>query len=75
MCVIDNLVHNFPHHSPFNPYSIYPGGDMVTSLLFFDYLIAGTAWLIGLGSPTQHTVDVVGVYFPPVLGALTVIPV
>lgn len=31
--------------------------------------------MIGLGSPTQHTVDVVGVYFPAVAAALTVIPV
>ena len=75
MRIVDNLVHNFPHHSLFSPYSLYPDGSMVTSLLFFDYLIAGTAWLIGLGSPTRHTVDVVGVYFPAVMGALTVVPV
>ena len=42
---------------------------------FFDWLLAGIIWVIGLGSPTQHTVDVIGVYFPAVLGALTVIPV
>jgi len=75
MRIVDNLVYNFPHHSLFNPYMIYPGGGGVTSLLFFDYLLAGIIWVIGLGSPTQHTVDVVGVYFPAVLGALTVIPV
>ncbi|MBC8276108.1 MAG: oligosaccharyl transferase, archaeosortase A system-associated, partial [Chloroflexi bacterium] len=75
MRIVDNLVHNFPHLSSFNPYMIYPGGGGVTSLVFLDYLLAGIIWLIGLGSPTQHTVAVIGVYFPAVLGALTVIPV
>ena len=76
MYTIDNLVHNFPHLSSFNPYAVYPGGVIeVGRFLFFDRLLAGIIWLIGLGSPTQHTVDVVSVYFPAVLGALTVIPV
>ena len=75
MRIVDNLVHNFPQHSSFAPYFIYPGGGGVTGLLFFHYLLAGITWLVGLGSPTQHTIDVVGVYFPAVLGALTVIPV
>lgn len=75
MYIVDNLVHNFPHLSSFNPYFMYPGGGWTTGALFFDYLLTGIIWLVGLGSPTQHTVDVVGVYFPAVLGALTVIPV
>ena len=75
MRIVDNLVRSFPHHSSFSPYLIYPGGGQVTSLPFFDYLLTCIIWLVGLGSPTQHTVDIVGVYFPAVLGALTVIPV
>ena len=75
MHLVDNLVHNFPHLTGFNPYGLYPGGAGVGSTWFFDWLLASIIWVIGLGSPTQHTVDVVGVYFPAVLGALTVIPV
>jgi len=75
MRIVDNLVHNFPHLNLFDPYMIYPGGSRVVGFAFFNYLLASIIWLIGLGSPTQHTVDVVGVYFPAVLGALTVIPV
>jgi len=75
MRIVDNLVHNFPHLNSFDPYMLYPGGGGPGSLTFFDYFLATITWLIGLGSPTQHTVDVVGVYFPAVLGALTVIPV
>ena len=76
MRIIDNLVHNFPHLNSFDPYMLYPGG-MGTSINFpfFDYLIAGTIWVIGMGSPTEHTIDVVAAYFPAILGALTIIPV
>ncbi|MEE9399836.1 MAG: STT3 domain-containing protein, partial [Dehalococcoidales bacterium] len=75
MRIVDNLAHNFPHLNPFDPYMLYPSGMWFGSFPFFDYLLAGIIWLIGLGSPTQQTVDIVGVYFPAVLGALTVIPV
>lgn len=75
MRLIDNLAHNFPYQMSFDPYFIYPGSPGAMPFRFFAWLVAGIAWVIGLGSPTQHTVDVVSVYFPAVLGALTVIPV
>jgi len=75
MRLVDNLVQNFPHRILIDPYSYYPYGVPVTWAPFFDWFLAGIIWLIGLGSPTQHTVDIIGVYFPAVLGALTVIPV
>lgn len=75
MRLVDNLVHNFPHLIHFDPYFIYPGGVEITGVHFLDYLLAFIIWLIGLGSPTQHTIDTVGAYFPAVLAALTVIPV
>jgi len=81
MRIVDNLVHNFPHLITFDPYnlyssslSIYPGSSLGIPP-FFHYLLAGIIWLIGLGSATQHTIDVIGVYFPAILGALTIIPV
>ncbi len=72
---IENLVHNFPHVNFFDPYVLYPSGGEGLARPFFDWLVAGIAWLVGLGSPSQHTVDVVGAYLPPVLGTLTIIPV
>jgi dolichyl-diphosphooligosaccharide--protein glycosyltransferase len=75
MRIVDNLVHNFPHLISFDPYIRYLWGGGPGSTTFFDYLLATIIWLVGLGSPSQHTVDVIGVYFPAVLGALTVIPV
>ncbi len=75
MRLVDNLVHNFPSLTGFDPFFIYPGGISVTGVHFFDWLLAGVVWVIGLGSPTQHTVNVVGVYFPAILAALTIIPI
>lgn len=74
MRIVDNLVHNFPHLNSFDPYLLYPTGSGVVRP-FFGYFVASIVWLFGLGSPTQHTIDIVGVYLPAVLGALTVIPV
>jgi len=73
--IIDNLAHNFPHLNSLDPYLLHPGGFWTSiSFPFFDYLLAGIIWVIGLGSPTQHTVDMIAPYFPPVLAALTIIP-
>jgi len=75
MRLFDSFVHNFPNLTTFDPFFIYPGGHGVSGVHFLKWLLAGFAWVIGLGSPTQHTADVVGVYFPAIMGALTVIPV
>ncbi|MFC1915622.1 STT3 domain-containing protein, partial [Chloroflexota bacterium] len=75
MRIVDNLVHNFPHLINFDPFRIYPGGSEIAAGRFLDRLLASVIWIVGLGSPSQHTVDVIGVYFPAVLAALIVIPV
>ncbi len=75
MRIVDNLVHNFPHLTHFDPFFIYPGGFSFGSIIFFGRLLAGITWLIGLGSPSPHTIDVIAAYFPAVLAALTVVPV
>jgi oligosaccharyl transferase (archaeosortase A-associated) len=75
MYLVDNMARNFPHLTSFSPYFIYPDGGTIAGIHFFDWLLGGICWVVGLGSPTQHTVDVVSVYFPAILGALTVIPV
>lgn len=72
---VDILVHHFPSVTTIEPYYIYPGGGGPVTFRFFSWFLAGIIWVIGLGSPTEHMIDVVSVYFPAVLGALTVIPV
>ena len=74
MAQVDKIALDFPYSiSHFNAPEFAEIRE--SGLSFFHWLLAGTIWVIGLGSPTQHTIDTVGVYFPAVLGALVVIPV
>jgi oligosaccharyl transferase (archaeosortase A-associated) len=74
MRLIDNLVRNYPHRASLDPYL---GADAPTVAvpLLFDLAVGGVAWLLGLGAPSARTVELVGALAPPVLGALTIIPV
>ena len=73
--IIDVTANNFPQLMDFDPYLLYPQGWPLYDILFPYWFIAGVAWLLGAGSPTQHLVDAVSAYFPAILAALTVIPV
>lgn len=75
MRLVDNMSHHLPWRITFDPYSHYPYGTRVPWPPFFDWMIAGIAWVLGLGSPSQHTLEVVGAWLAPLLGAATVIPV
>ena len=75
MRLVDNMVHNFPGITAWDPYLIYPDGSAYGGIHFFNYLLAFVIWLFTFGHPTAHAVDVISVYYPAVLAALTVIPV
>jgi oligosaccharyl transferase (archaeosortase A-associated) len=74
MRIVDGAAFNFPHLMHFDPYFQYPGGGHYTDINFQNWFLAGIVWLFSGGSPTQHMIDVAGVYFPAILAALTVIP-
>ncbi|MFC2010205.1 oligosaccharyl transferase, archaeosortase A system-associated [Chloroflexota bacterium] len=75
MRLVDNLLYNFPNHTSIDPFFLYPGASGPVTLNFFGWFLAISSWIVGLGSPTQHTIDVVGAYLPAILGSLTIIPV
>ena len=75
MRVVENLVQHFPHRITFDPFTFFPYGQHAPFAPFFDLLLGFVIWVIGLGSPSQHTIEVVGAYFPAILGALVIIPV
>ena len=75
MELVDNMAHNFPHQTTFLPYMIYPGGEGAGNVHFFGSLLATIIWIGSLGKPTAHFIDVIAVWYPAILGALTVIPV
>jgi len=75
MRLVENMIQHFPHRIYFDAYTYYPHGTAVPWPPFYDWLIAGAAWIIGLGHPSQHLVETVGAFTPAILGTLTVIPV
>ena len=75
MRLVENLMQHFPHLIGFDPFTLYPYGLEVPFAPFFDLMLGFFIWVIGMGSPTQHTIETVGAYFPAVLGALVTIPV
>ncbi|MCK4362215.1 MAG: hypothetical protein KAW13_02930 [Dehalococcoidia bacterium] len=75
MRLVENLVQHFPHLIAFDPFTLFPYGQDAPFAPFFDLLLGFFIWVIGLGSPTQHTIETVGAYFPAILGALVTIPV
>jgi asparagine N-glycosylation enzyme membrane subunit Stt3 len=75
MRLVDHMLRNFPHRTTVDPYLGYPDPVLVAVAPFFDMVVAASAWLVGVGAPSQSEVDVVGALLPPVLGAATIIPV
>jgi dolichyl-phosphooligosaccharide-protein glycotransferase len=73
--LIENLLQHFPFRISFDPYSFYPVGQEVWFAPLFDELVAAGAWIIGAGTPSPQTIQMVAAYFPPVLGALVTVPV
>ena len=71
---IDHLVYNFPNLMPVDPYFWLAGGKGSGEINFFEYLLSTITLLAGGGSPSPEVIDLVGMYFPVVLGALTLIP-
>lgn len=79
MRLVESTLHNFPHRIYFDAFTHYPHGQNVPFAPLFDYLLAVIIWIIGLGNPYatlgQHGIEVIGAWYPAVLGALTVIPI
>ena len=75
MRLVDNLAVNFPSGSNFDPYLLYPGGSNIGQTHLFNNLIATVSSIFGIITPSQRAIDIVGVFTPPVLAALSVIVV
>ena len=72
---IENLVHNFPHFNPFDPYVLFPGGGAGLARPFFGWFTAGIIRLVTVGTPTLHAMESIAAHMPAILGTLTLIPV
>ena len=75
MRLVENLVQHFPFRIAFDTFTFYPYGLEFPFAPFFDLLLGFFVWSVGLGSPSQQTIETLGAYFPAILGALVTIPV
>ncbi len=66
---------DFPNVISFDTYVNYPEGFTLGWPPLFDGLIATCAYIIGFGNPPIHTIETVAVFFPVVIGVLTLLPV
>ncbi len=59
----------------FDAYAAYPGGLPVGYRPMLSGIVVGASYLVSWGMPEPATLDAVGAVVPPVVGALTIIPV
>jgi dolichyl-diphosphooligosaccharide--protein glycosyltransferase len=75
MRLLEFLLQNYPHGLYFEPWTHYPYGTYNHYGPLFEQLMAIPVLILGRGNPSSELVNIIGAYFPAVLGALTVIPV
>ncbi len=71
--LVESLVAHFPHLNRFDPYGQFPDGQALPVAPLFDWLIAGTSLVIGLGHPSSRTVEMTCAWFPPLLGTMVIV--
>ncbi|WP_132058341.1 oligosaccharyl transferase, archaeosortase A system-associated [Halorussus amylolyticus] len=68
-------VANWPQTMPFDPWTYFPFGTSVGQYgTLYDQLMATAALVVGLGSPSEQTVEMTVLVAPAVFGALVLIP-
>ena len=73
---VQYTVEHWPFTIGFDPWTGYPEGVAVGQFgTLFDQLIATAALVIGLGSPSEQTVQMVHLFAPVVFGALALLPI
>lgn len=69
------IVKNFPFCPTLDRYMAYPYGAESPWPPLYDWVIAAISMIVGLGRPGDGVILTVTTLLPPVIGALTVIPV
>ncbi|MFB6142857.1 MAG: oligosaccharyl transferase, archaeosortase A system-associated [Halorientalis sp.] len=68
-------VRHWPQTMPFDPWTFFPYGTANSQFgTLFDQLVATAALVVGLGSPSDHTVALTLLFAPAVFGTLVAIP-
>ncbi len=69
------MIRNFPRLPGIDRYMAYPYGAEPPWPPLYDHVIALLSLLFGWGDPSDRTIMLVTTFLPPVLAALTVVPV
>ena len=72
---IQLIIAHFPRAPMFDSYVNYPEGAYCIWPPLFDFGVALLALMAGLGHPSVRLIEVLAVFVPPALGALTLLPV
>ena len=75
MRLAENMLSNFPTPMFFDKYTWFPGGSDIIIPPMMSWIIVAASYIVSFGQLTVHIVQVVGAWTPPVLAALTMIPV
>ncbi|MDK2947126.1 MAG: dolichyl-phosphooligosaccharide-protein glycotransferase, partial [Methanolobus sp.] len=67
MRVVTAILHNYPHTLWFDPYTLFPVGQRMVFAPLFDWVLASLIYILTLGNPTTHQMEVIGAYFPAIL--------
>ena len=62
------------HRTFYDPLTNFPYGTSIHFGPFDSWGITIASYIVGLGHPAMHTVDVVGAFWPVLMGALLVLP-
>lgn len=66
-----NLLAHFPWRSSHDPFMLHPGGGQaIPTAPLWDYIVAGIAWVLGLGAPDERLSAHVAAWLPAVIGGL-----
>ncbi|WP_262176955.1 oligosaccharyl transferase, archaeosortase A system-associated [Haloarcula laminariae] len=69
------VVQNWPATMPFDPWTYFPYGNRSGQFgTLMDQVFGTIAIIVGLGDPSAHTVGMVALFAPTVMGALAAIP-
>jgi dolichyl-diphosphooligosaccharide--protein glycosyltransferase len=75
MRLVENTIQFFPTRIFYDAFTMYPYGYHLHWGPLFNQLIAFFSLVTGFGAPSGQTVNIIGAYFPAILGALVVFPV
>jgi len=73
--MVKYTVRHWPQTSPFDPWTYFPYGTHSSQFgTVMDQLVATAALVVGLGNPSDHTIRLVALFAPAVIGTAAAIP-